>query len=87
MTGTKPTTVTLMTGIPTNGDKNVYWWKLEHISKVTYSQKFQVMIACNIHIEPIKLSECYLFLAFYVQNCLLLGQIVCLLHILKTKRI
>ena len=46
--GTKPMTVTLMTGVPTNGYKNLHWWKLEHISKVTYSQIFQVMIICNI---------------------------------------
>ena len=46
--GTKPMTVTLMTGVPTHGCKNLLWWKLEHISKVTYSQIFQIMIVCNI---------------------------------------
>lgn len=41
----------------------------------------------NVHKETIKLCECYVFLAFYVYNCLLFGWIVCLLHILKTERI
>lgn len=71
--------------VPANEDRNLTWWKLEHISKVTYCQKYQVMIAClnNVHKETIKECECYVFLACYVHDFLFFGWILCLLHILK----
>lgn len=61
--GTKPMPVTLMTRVPINENRNLYWWKLKHISKVTYCQKYQMMIAClnNVSKETIKLCDCCIF--------------------------